>query len=373
MIIEQEWIDVERYLQPPLIAGIVGQSRPIKDLQSRIERLATHKGTVLIQGDSGTGKEVVARALHMLGPTSKGPLITFNCSNLVEGLAESQLFGHVKGAFTHAREAYTGCFREANGGTLMLDEIGELPLAMQSKLLRVTELLEVQPVGSAQSYHLDLRIIAATNRELRTMVEKGQFRNDLFYRIDVASVRVPSMRERLDDVPLLVAHFVEHYNRLFGKGIQYISRRALDYLCSYSWPGNVRELAHAIERASLLGEDQRIDVGDLPEDLIARVDSPSGEPTPTPLSSDASHDDEDRRLTEVSSKADTATLDQVLEGAVRRSLEQAAGDCARAAKLLIPEFVVRKWWQSHHNCTENVGGLHEHAQACMIMRWQLSG
>jgi transcriptional regulator with GAF, ATPase, and Fis domain len=326
---EQEWIDIEGFLRPFAIGGLIGESDAIREVSSRIQRLAKHKGTVLIQGESGTGKELVARALHQLGPTASGPLVSFNCSNLVEGLAESQLFGHVKGAFTHAREAHTGCFRQANGGTLLLDEIGELPLAMQSKLLRVTEKLEVQAVGSTETYHLDLRLIAATNRDLRQMAASGGFRADLFYRLDVGSIRMPRLRERPNDVPLLIAHFVERYNRSFGKRAQYISRRALDWLCGYAWPGNVRELAHAIERALLLSHDERIDLDDLPEDLFRSVESndglalsePTGERSPTAPS-------------DLETGGTTMTLDDVMKDAVRRSLEQARGDCARAARLL---------------------------------------
>ncbi len=172
----------------------------MRTMLTTIERFAPYKSTVLITGQSGSGKELTARMLHLLGPFSKGPFISFNCSNLVEGLAESQLFGHTKGAFTHARDANLGCFRQAHGGTLLLDEIGELPAGMQAKLLRVCDSLEIQPVGSTESIQLDLRLLAATNRNLHAMVTAGEFRADLFFRLNVAAIETPPLSARLEDV-----------------------------------------------------------------------------------------------------------------------------------------------------------------------------
>jgi transcriptional regulator with GAF, ATPase, and Fis domain len=294
---------------------------------------------VLIQGESGTGKEAVAHALHQLGPTSSGPLISFNCSNLVEGLAESQLFGHVKGAFTDAREAHAGCFREANGGSLLLDEIGEMPLAMQAKLLRVTETFEIQAVGSPQAFQVDLRLIAATNRDLRKMAAGGEFRADLFYRLDVGSIQVPPMRERLDDVAVLTAHFVERYNRAFGKRVEYLSRRALDLLCSYQWPENVRELAHTIERAILLTDDDRIGFDDLPEALLAPISQTEAEtgtslPFVPAMVGESVGPSADAAAKASARHNAVMTLEDATKVAVQRSLEFARGDCAWAARLL---------------------------------------
>jgi DNA-binding NtrC family response regulator len=313
------WLEIETLQVEPVCAGLVGRSAAISTVMAAIERFAPHKGTVLVTGESGTGKEVVARALHQRGPFADGPLISFNCSNLVSGLAESQLFGHIKGAFTHAREASLGCFRQAQLGTLLLDEIGELPPAMQAKLLRVAESLEVQPVGSTESVRVELRLIAATNRNLREMVKAGGFRADLYYRLDVASIKLPALRERLDDVGPLVAHFVDLYNHIFGKRIRLISRGALDLLRTHQWPGNVRELAHVIERAALLSEDERIDVDDLPTELVAALPQP--------------------RLASLNDPADGLNgpirpLDHILREAVERSLRQARGDCAKAARIL---------------------------------------
>jgi transcriptional regulator with AAA-type ATPase domain len=177
---DREWIDLGALVSPAGYAGIIGNSRAMRTMLATIERFAPYKSTVLITGQSGSGKELTARMLHLLGPFSKGPFISFNCSNLVEGLAESQLFGHIKGAFTHARDANLGCFRQAHGRTLLLDEIGELPAGMQAKLLRVCDSLEIQPVGSTESIQLDLRLLAATNRNLHAMVTAGEFRADLF-------------------------------------------------------------------------------------------------------------------------------------------------------------------------------------------------
>jgi DNA-binding NtrC family response regulator len=283
-----------------------------------IERFAPYKGTLLILGESGVGKELVARALHRLGPTRGGPFVSFDCSNLIDTLAESQLFGHAKGAFTDAREASLGCFRQANGGTLMLDEIG--------KLLRVVDMLEVQPVGSIETHRVDLRLLAATNRDLRQMVAAGQFRADLYYRLDLPSIRVPPLRERTDDVPALCAHFIDHYNRKFGKTVGCISRRALDLLVAHRWPGNVRELTHSLERAVLLTDDDRIDLGDLPDDLIERARESRRTPDGSGALSASGNSSNGSDM--------PPSLDDVMKAAVQRSLVAAGGDCAKAARIL---------------------------------------
>src|SRR5271166_1868275 len=260
-----EWLSLEHLaLGAERVGGMVVRSARVRKVLKTISRLSPYKATVLIQGESGTGKELVARAWHTLGPAPGGPFVTFNCSNLIESLAESQLFGHVRGAFTDAREDYLGYFRSANGGTLFLDEIGELPLQLQPKLLRAVETHEIQPVGSARSYSVDIRLVAATNRDLRAMVKAGQFRDDLYYRLNAAAILVPPLRERREAIPAFVAHFIEHFNRLFGKDIKYVSRAAMDVLCANQWPGNVRELGHAIESAVLMTETDCIDIDDLP-------------------------------------------------------------------------------------------------------------
>src|SRR3990172_557797 len=182
--VESEWLDLKTMARgSEELGGMVGRSGLIRGVFSAVERLGPYKATVLIQGESGTGKELVARALHNLGPSPQGPFVTFNCSNLVDSLAESQLFGHVRGAFTDARDEALGYFRSAHGGTLLLDEVGELPLRLQAKLLRSVESYEIQPVGSARSYHVDIRLVAATKRDLLAVVKAGQFRDDLYYRL----------------------------------------------------------------------------------------------------------------------------------------------------------------------------------------------
>src|SRR5208283_3972926 len=245
------------------VGGAVVRSAQARKILKTVSRLSPYMSTVLIQGESGTGKELVARAWHTLGPAPGGPFVTFNCSNLIESLAESQLFGHARGAFTDAREDYLGYFRSANGGTLFLDEIGELPLQLQPKLLRAVETREIQPVGSSRPYSVDIRLVAATNRDLRTMVKAGQFRDDLYYRLNAQAILIPPLRERRDAIPAFVAHFIEHFNRLFGKDVKFVSRAAMDAVCANQWLGNVRELGHMIESAVLMTDGDRIDVGDL--------------------------------------------------------------------------------------------------------------
>src|SRR5271168_3380748 len=260
-----EWLSLEQLAhESERIGGMVVRSAQVRKVLKTISRLSPYKATVLVQGESGTGKELVARALHTLGAGTNGPFVTFNCSNLMDSLAESQLFGHVKGAFTDAREDSLGYFRSASGGTLFLDEIGELPLKLQPKLLRAVETHEVQPVGSSRCYKVDLRLVAATNRDLRAMVKAGEFRDDLFYRMSASAIFIPPLRERREAIPAFIGYFIEHYNRLFSKSVLEISRRAIDILCAYQWPGNVRELSNAIENAVILSENNTIGVGEIP-------------------------------------------------------------------------------------------------------------
>jgi len=246
------------------IGAAVVRSAHARKILKTISRLSPYKSTVLIHGESGTGKELVARGLHTMGSAPTGPFVTFNCSNLVESLAESQLFGHVRGAFTDAREDSLGYFRSANGGTLFLDEVGELPLRLQPKLLRALDTHEIQPVGSSRTHSVDIRLVAASNRDLHAMVKAGQFRGDLYYRLNAAAILVPPLRDRREAIPAFVAHFIGHFNHLFGKDVKLVSRGALNALCADQWPGNVRELRHAIESAVLMTESDRIDLADLP-------------------------------------------------------------------------------------------------------------
>jgi len=332
-----EWLSLEHLAHgSERVGGMVVRSAQVRKVLKTISRLSPYKATVLIHGESGTGKELVARALHTLGSAPGGPFVTFNCSNLVESLAESQLFGHVRGAFTDAREDSLGYFRSANGGTLFLDEIGELPLRLQPKLLRAVETHEIQPVGSSRSYSVDIRLVAATNRDLRAMVKAGQFRDDLYYRLNAAAILVPPLRERPEAIPAFVAHFIEHFNRLFGKDVKLVSRAALEALCANQWLGNVRELGHAIESAVLMTESDRIEVDDLP----FRHDDPTGEALG--LTADAMLANGAPDLADAGVSADAKdwpySLDAVIREASKlaliRALQATEGNCHRAAELL---------------------------------------
>ena len=320
-----EWLSLQELaVGSERVGGMVVKSAQMHKVLKTISRFSPYKPTVLIQGESGTGKELVARALHTLSSEPGGPFVTFNCSNLVESLAESQLFGHVRGAFTDAREDSLGYFRSANGGTLFLDEIGELPLHLQPKLLRAVETREIQPVGSARTYSVNIRLVAATNRDLRAMVKSGQFRDDLYYRLNAAAILVPPLRERREETAALVAYFIEHFNRLFDKEVKLVSRSALEALCSNNWSGNVRELGHALESAVLMTDSDRIDLEELP----FLYDSAPGQ--------EASESTESR----VKSVAQNLpyTLDDVIREATKdaliRALTATEGNCQRAAELL---------------------------------------
>jgi DNA-binding NtrC family response regulator len=331
-----EWLSLEHLAHgSERVGGMVVRSAQVRKVLKTISRLSPYKATVLIHGESGTGKELVARALHTLGSAPGGPFVTFNCSNLVESLAESQLFGHVRGAFTDAREDSLGYFRSANGGTLFLDEIGELPLRLQPKLLRAVETHEIQPVGSSRSYSVDIRLVAATNRDLRAMVKAGQFRDDLYYRLNAAAILVPPLRERREAIPAFIAHFIEHFNRLFGKDIKLVSRAALDALCANQWHGNVRELGHAIESAVLMTETDRIDLDDLP---FSHADST---PEAVGIPGDAIAPNSDLDLADgadAAAKEWPYSLDAVIREASKlaliRALQATEGNCHRAAELL---------------------------------------
>jgi len=332
-----EWLSLEHLaLGSERVGGMVVRSAQVRKVLKAISRLSPYKATVLIHGESGTGKELVARALHTLGSAPGGPFVTFNCSNLVESLAESQLFGHVRGAFTDAREDSLGYFRSANGGTLFLDEIGELPLRLQPKLLRAVETHEIQPVGSSRSYSVDIRLVAATNRDLRAMVKTGQFRDDLYYRLNAAAILVPPLRERREAIPAFIAHFIEHFNRLFGKDVKLVSRAAVEALCVNQWSGNVRELGHAIESAVLMTDNDRIDLHDLP----LRHDDAEGEALSEPLDGILSNGALD--LVEDGSNGTAKewpySLDAVIREASKlaliRALQATEGNCHRAAELL---------------------------------------
>jgi len=247
--------------------GLLGRSPLMLDVFARVRRVAPHFRTVLVTGATGTGKELVARALHRLSPAASGTFAVCNCSAIVETLFESELFGYVKGAFTGATQDKSGLFEYANGGTLFLDEIGEMPLATQAKLLRVLQSQEIQRVGSPAVRKVDVRVVAATNRDLRARVGEKEFRDDLYYRLSMVEVKLPLLAERKEDVPLLVRYLVERFATQYNKPIRGLTRRAQALLARYSWPGNVRELENALGHACMMVEGDLIDVRDFPDTL----------------------------------------------------------------------------------------------------------
>jgi DNA-binding NtrC family response regulator len=245
--------------------GMVGRSPLMLELVSQIRRVAPHFRSVLVTGPTGVGKELVARALHRLSPGQKGNFVALNCSSISETLAESELFGHVKGAFTGAHQDKVGIFEYADGGTALLDEIGEMPLPLQAKLLRVLQNQELQRVGSPAVRKVNVRVVAATHRDLPEMVSQGKFREDLYFRLCMIELKVPSLAERREDLPILQRHFLKHFAAQYKKPMAGLTRRAQTVLTRYSWPGNVRELENVVGHACMMTESDVIDVRDLPD------------------------------------------------------------------------------------------------------------
>ena len=270
-IVVDEVVDaVRRLLERRRLAsltGLIGHSEPIREVLVKVEQIAPVSSTVLIEGESGTGKELVARAIHRLGPRRNKPFIAVNVGALPDTLLESELFGHEKGAFTGAAERRIGRFELANTGTLFLDEIGDVPLATQVKLLRVLEEREITRVGGVQTIPVDVRVVAATNNPLREGVEAGRFRSDLYYRLNVLSIYLPPLRERREDIPVLVRQFITELSRQHDRPFKGISPDALDILVEYSWPGNVRELRNLVESMVVLAPGREIGPSDIPRQI----------------------------------------------------------------------------------------------------------
>ena len=301
----------EQLLKDLEFHGIVGKSPVMLEVFDFARKVARHYTNVLLTGATGTGKELVAHAIHQLSPVSQQKLAICNCSALVDTLLESQLFGHMRGSFTGATETRPGLFEYANGGTVFLDEVGETSLTMQAKLLRVIQNREIQRVGSPEVRQVHLRLIAATNRDLRTEVVAGRFREDLFYRLSSIQIRIPSLTERLEDIPLLMQFFLKKYNEAYGKNIAGLTRRAQTALLQHPWPGNVRELENVISSASITATGDFIDLGDLPEQLRHRGTNVVNGEDWRPLS-----------------------LEEIRKVHIQRVLEMCQGNRLRAAQIL---------------------------------------
>ena len=291
---------------------IDGSSAKIQDILRMISRLKDTRTPVLIMGESGTGKELVARAIHFRGSLAKRPFIAVDCGSLVPTLIESELFGYEKGAFTGALKSKQGLFAAANGGTIFLDEIGELPLEMQAKLLRVLQEKEIRPVGSNDKIKIDVRIVAATNRDLEACYKAGTFRKDLYFRLNVVTIQIPSLRERKSDIPALVQSFLARYAP--DEKLQ-LTASAMNCLLQYDWPGNVRELENCIERAIALGNHKVIDVQDLPPAIASAAPVMAG-------------------ATPVAAQSNSGNLEDLERETIRRVFEQCNGDKALAGKTL---------------------------------------
>ena len=303
----------ERVTTEESLDGIVGASANIQDVLRMISRLKDTRTPVLISGESGTGKELAARAIHFRGSMAQTPFVAVDCGSLVPTLMESELFGYEKGAFTGAMKTKAGLFQAANGGTIFLDEIGELPLEMQAKLLRVLQEKEIRPVGSNVKINIDVRVIAATNRDLESAYRAGTFRKDLYFRLNVVTVHLPSLHDRRSDIPMLVHHFLDKYAA--GAHMQ-VTPAAMKSLLHYEWPGNIRELENCIARAVTLGDHQLIDVADLPPAI--RSEHSGGTSVAT---ADAA-------------AVSTTALADMERMTILRVFEQANGDKALAGKML---------------------------------------
>jgi sigma-54 specific flagellar transcriptional regulator A len=323
-------------LRPTSRGKIVGKSQLLTELVENIDRIARANCTVLVTGESGTGKEMLVAAIHDASSRAKGPLVTLNCGAIPENLLESELFGHAKGAFTGAHATRQGRVAAAEGGTLFLDEIGEMPLALQVKLLRLLQQREYSPVGDSKTYRCDIRVVAATNRDLEAEVRAGRFREDLYYRLNVIPLHIPPLRERRDDIAALVMHFFQRMREDLGReDLDGFSVEAMTLLETYSWPGNIRELQNVVERAVLLAIGPEVSAQDLPVTVRARDvrnGSASGLPAELPaMGLDLK-----------------AVVDEYESNLIRQALARTGGNKNRAAQLLglnrttLVEMVKRK-------------------------------
>ncbi|MGM0788179.1 MAG: sigma-54-dependent transcriptional regulator [Thermodesulfobacteriota bacterium] len=307
---------LENIGQSNVFGSMIAESSSMQEVFSLAGKVARYDTTVLITGESGTGKELIARGIHFASSRAEKPIIPVNCGGIPENLLESELFGHKKGAFTGAEKDYGGLFEAAAGGTVFLDEIGDLPLALQVKLLRVLQDNEIRPVGTASSKNIDVRIIAATSKDLASEAEKGNFREDLFYRLNVMPIHLPTLAERTEDIPLLCRFFIERYSTRFKKNIKGISAEAVSMLMEHTWPGNVRELENLIERAVILAEEQ---------ELNSELFSPLGQ------GGESRHNGVDDIISGYSLKSGKQAMEKIL---IRKALAATDGNRTRAARLL---------------------------------------
>lgn len=296
--------------------GILGDNPLMTRVFETVRRVAPTSATVLITGENGTGKELVARAIHRLSPRRERPFVALNCAALSEGVLESELFGHERGAFTGAAKSREGKFEYADGGTLFLDEVGDMPLTVQVKLLRVIQEREIIRVGSNRSIKVDVRLVAATNKDLAAEIQQGRFREDLYWRIKVVTLHLPPLRERRDDIPALVQAFLADAARTQGRPLPLVDEDAMLALCSHSWPGNVRQLQNTVETMMLLSDGERVRLSDLPPEIALPAESPS------------------RALTVVSADGPAMTLDQWERELIRVNLQRHSGNRTRVAKAL---------------------------------------
>ena len=306
---------IEKIEQRYSFGNIIARSEAMRHVFELVEKVADHKTTVLITGESGTGKDLIARAVHHNGRRANKPMVSINCGGIPENLLESELFGYKRGAFTDAVKDKPGRFEEADGGTVFLDEIGELPLPLQVKLLRVLQEEEISPLGGVGSTRIDVRVIAATSRDLNREALEGRFREDLFYRINVMPIHLPPLRERRGDIPLLVGYFIDMFNKKLQKDIEGLSSEAMPILMGYGWPGNIRELENVIERSILLARGRWI----TPEDLPSRISSESNY-LPSFLPEES-----------LSIRKASSRLERDL---IRKALELTGGNRSRASRIL---------------------------------------
>jgi DNA-binding NtrC family response regulator len=321
-------VESVKNLQTALRSGsafdaIVGSSPSMRELSQQVERVLESDVAVCLQGESGTGKELVARAIHQGGPRKRGPFVAINCAAIPASLQESELFGHERGAFTGATQTRLGCFERARGGTLLLDEVGEMSPAVQAVLLRTLQERTVRRVGGSQEIATDVRIVCATHRDLRGEVDAGRFREDLYFRLVVYPIKLPALRHRVEDIPQLVAHFLEKLRARSAHGIRHVAPDALEALARHGWPGNVRELENVVHRSVLAARGDQIELADLPPDLRAEGDAPA--------SRAATLGDDDDDLVDARG---VVPLRELEERAIRNALRVTRGSVGRAAKLL---------------------------------------